>query len=364
MNNNSYPQFAYLLGSNGGSIGYNGQGKTLSSTLRTLTYDNVNVSIQQFSIETFKNPLIINTRMRYAVSRFLEVPDSITNLISSYLTKDDGTNQLDVQSKLNNIIKNSGTFFDTPFLFYQYIIGVSINGFYYLPQNTYAYRLMDNTLLLNTLCNSKNPNDGVYTKLTNELEYFTDKNDTISTTSRPVYSGFYYEGNSIFTSTNSFNTAATLDVVNDIGNNVGIITYVRAFSENISTRGIVIYNGFTCYLRSAYWQTLNGNYLQNQTQLFSKLIQAALKNIGSAEYAHNIITAWNMSDKPIDTANPSASIANGDIILIIDTNRYYQLLTDIEPGELKSLNLILDLYPVDVTPVNIGLTNLYPFYTF
>jgi len=298
------------------------------------------------------------------VSRFLEIPDSATNLISSYLTKDDGTNQLDVQAKLNNIIKNSKTISETPFLFFQYIIDILIKGFYYLPDNSYAYRLMDNNLLLNILCNSKNPNDITYTKLTNELEYFTEKNDTISTTSRPVYNGFYYEGNSIFTSTNSFNTAGTMDVLNYIGNNVGVITYVRAFSENISNRGIVIYKGYTCYLRNTYWQTLNGTYLQNHTQLFSKLIQEALQNIGNSEYAHNIMTAWNISDKPVDSTNPGASVANGDILLIIDTNRFYQILTDLEPGELKSLNLILDLYPADVTPVNIGLTNLYPFYTF
>ena len=41
---NSYPQFSYLLGPNGGSIGYNGSGKTLTSSLRILTNDNVNVN--------------------------------------------------------------------------------------------------------------------------------------------------------------------------------------------------------------------------------------------------------------------------------------------------------------------------------
>ena len=361
---NSYPRFSYLLGSNGGSIGYNGAGKTLFSSLRILTYDNVNINIQQYSIPTFNDKAIVNTRLRYSSSRFLEVPDDITNLISCNLTKDDGTNQLDVREKYNNIVKNAKTISNTPVLFYQYIIGVLINEFYYLPPKTYSYRLFDNSLLLNTLCNPKNVNDSIYTKLTNCVEYFSDPNDIISTTSIPVYSGFYYEGNSIFTSTNCFNTALMMDVLNDIGNNSGIVTYVRVLSENISSRKNIIFSGYTCYLRSAYWETLNGSYLQNQTQLFSKLIQTALKNVGSADYAHNIITAWNISDKPVDTANPSASVANGDILLIIDTNMFYQILTDLEPGELKSLNLILDLYPVGVTPVNIGLTNLYPYYNF
>ena len=361
---NSYPQFSYLLGPNGGSIGYNGSGKTLTSSLRILTNDNVNVNIMQFSIPTYNDKALINSRMRYVSSRFLEVSDDITNLISSYLTKDDGTNQLNVRDKYNNIVKNAGTIFNTPVLFYQYIIGVSINGFYYLPLKTYSYRLIDISLILNTLCNPKNANDTIYTKLTNCAEYFTDTIDTISTTSVPVYSGFYYEGNSIFTSTNCFNTVARISVLNDIGNSSGIVTHVCTLSENISSRKNIIFSGYTCYLRSAYWETLNGSYLQNQTQLFSKLIQTALKNVGSADYAHNIITAWNISDKPVDTANPSASVANGDILLIIDTNMFYQILTDLEPGELKSLNLILDLYPVGVTPVNIGLTNLYPYYNF
>jgi len=358
------PNFNFLLGSSGGTALYSGDGTTVFSKMRTLTYDNVNIDVTMTSAGVFNNPAFPNTRMKYTQTRYLESPYSTTNVISSVLSKDDSREPLDVTAKYNNAVENAKSIFNSPFIFYQYIIGAIVNGSYFLPVGTYSYRIRDNKLLFEYFCNPKNPNAVQYTKLINVTEYFPNPADTVGTTTQLTNSGFYYNGNSISTSSNTYSTAGWIKVINDIGGRNGIFTYATTFSENIDSRSILIYKDYTLYVRSAEWKTIDGAVVQDVTQLVTELVVDALNNVGSSEYATNTITAWNISDLPVDPLDPSKSIANGDVMLNVNTNTYFDVFTDIAPGALKTLYMIVDLYPKGVTPLNASLTYLYPYYSF
>lgn len=359
MSNNS-PVFSFLLGSNGGTIMYFGKGNTLISNIRSLTYDNVDVDVIMTSIAQYSSPDFPNTRMKYTSGRYLG-ENSVTTINSGMLSLDDGREPLDVTLKFNNALSNAKTIFSTPLVFYQYLIGTMVNGNYYLPKNTHCYRLLDNKLISKYLCNHKNPNN-TYTKFTRSVEYFDNPRDAILSTSLPNNSGFYYDGNSVSTCSNTYATGAYLTVLNDIGNNNNIITKCCILTEKISNRGIPIYNGYTLYVRSAQWQTIDGDSLQDVTLLFSELVKKALQNVGSPKNVNEVVTAWNVSDRPV--TDVSTAVSNGDIVLNIDTDNYFNILTDISYGTVKALCIIFDIYPTYITPLNTSLTSLYPGYTF
>lgn len=360
MSINKTPIITILTGSSGGSISYFGAGETLSTYIRTLTYDNVDVDIAMTNIAAYNSTNFPKTRMKYSCSRYLGNLESVTKPISSILSSDDGRNQLDVTKKYNNAIQNAGTIFSTPLMFYQYLIPALVNGSSYLPANTTCYRLTDMTLISSYFCNPNNPNNN-YTKLTTSIEYFENPKETTDTTALPNNSGFYYNGNAVSTCSNTYATAGYISILNDIGQN-NIFTNVVSFTENTSNRAQIIFKGYTLYVREAHWQTISGTVSQDVTQLICELVQQALKNVGSPSNATNVITAWNISDEPI--ATPSQAVPNGDIILNVDTSNYFGILTDIAVGQVKTLSISLDLYPTGVTPLNLGLTHLYPYYTF
>jgi len=353
-----FPLVCVILGSSGASISYAGKGDCVDSYARTLTYDNVNVDVAMSAIDFYNT--FSNTRMKYSNSRYLGNLTSSTKTISNTLSLDDGRESLDITNKYNNVIANAGTIFSTPLMFYQYLIPALVNGSSYLPANTTCYRLTDMNLVSGYFTNPNNPNN-VYTKMTRTLEYFDNQNDAIDSTALPNNSGFFYKGNSVLTCSNTYSTVAYMKIVDDIGEN-NIFTMIVSFGENNSNRFLPIYQGYTLYVRQALWQSIDGTVSQDVTQLICELVQQALKNVGSPANAANVITAWNVSNDPV--VNPSTAVPNGDVVLNIDTNNYFNILTDVSFGKVKSLLLTADFYPTNVSPLNTGLTSLYPYYTF
>jgi len=320
----------------------------------------VDVDVKLWNVGTYSSPNFPKTRMKYIDSRYLGNLESVTKTISAILSLDDGRSPLNVTEKLNNAIENAETIFSTPLLFYQYLIPALVNGSPYLPANTICYRLTDMSLISGYFCNPNNPNNN-YTKMTTTLEYFENPKETTDTTALPNNSGFYYNGNAVSTCSNTYATAGYICILNDIGQN-NIFTSVVSFTENTSNRAQIIFKGYTLYVREAHWQTISGTVSQDVTQLICELVQQALKNVGSPSNVTNVITAWNVSDEPV--TNPSQAVPNGDVLLNINTNNYFGILTDIAVGQVKTLSISLDLYPTGATPLNLGFTHLYPYYTF
>ena len=69
--NSNLSAFSFLLGSNGGTVLYYGNGSTINSNIRSLTYDNVDVDVIMTSVAAYSSPDFPNTRMRYTTSRYL-----------------------------------------------------------------------------------------------------------------------------------------------------------------------------------------------------------------------------------------------------------------------------------------------------